>query len=91
MTPKPAPWVHDTGVDVVVDRWLDERSVIECFAADRTVAAAGAEYAAVPPSLDGRLVRALEKRGITRLYAHQERAIAAALGGSHVITATPTA
>jgi DEAD/DEAH box helicase domain-containing protein len=76
---------------VVVERWLGERSVIECFAADRTLAAAEAEYAALPSGLDERLVRALARRGITRLYAHQERAIRAALGGAHVITATPTA
>jgi DEAD/DEAH box helicase domain-containing protein len=78
-------------VDVVVERWLGERSVTECFAADRTLAAADAEYAPLPASLDERLVRALAQRGITRLYAHQARAIQAALDGAHVITATPTA
>jgi DEAD/DEAH box helicase domain-containing protein len=78
-------------VDVVVERWLGERSVTECFAADRTLAAADAEYAPLPASLDERLVRALARRGITRLYAHQARAIQAALCGAHVITATPTA
>jgi DEAD/DEAH box helicase domain-containing protein len=89
--PKPAPWARETGVDVVVERWLGERSIIECFAADRTQAAAEAEYAALPSGLDERLVQALARRGITRLYTHQERAIRAALDGSHVITATPTA
>jgi len=91
VVPKPPPWAHETGVDVVVERWLGERSVIECFAADRTQAAADAEYAPVPEILDERLVRALAGRGITRLYAHQESAIRAALEGAHVITATPTA
>jgi DEAD/DEAH box helicase domain-containing protein len=91
VSPKAPPWTRETGVDVVVERWLGERSVIECFAADRTQPASEAEYAALPSGLDERLVRALARRGITRLYAHQERAIRAALDGAHVITATPTA
>jgi DEAD/DEAH box helicase domain-containing protein len=86
-----SPWARDTGVDVVVDRWRAERSVIECFAADRTVAPRSADYGAIPGELDARLVAALERRGIERLYSHQEEAVLAALGGRHVITATPTA
>jgi DEAD/DEAH box helicase domain-containing protein len=90
-TPQLAPWAHETGVDVVVERWQRERSIIECFAADRTVAPSEADYEPIPDGLDERLVRALERRGITRLYSHQRRAVLAALGGAHVITATPTA
>jgi DEAD/DEAH box helicase domain-containing protein len=75
----------------VVERWLSERAVTECFAAARTVAPAQAEYAELPAGLDARLVRALAGRGIERLYAHQGEAIQAALSGRHVIVATPTA
>jgi DEAD/DEAH box helicase domain-containing protein len=91
--PRPAgpPWANETGVDVVVERWLSERSLVECFAAARTVAPTQAEYAAVPESLEPRLVRALAQRGITQLYTHQQEAVLAALRGQHVITATPTA
>jgi DEAD/DEAH box helicase domain-containing protein len=89
---RPAPpWANETGVDVVVDRWLGARAVTECFAADRTLTPREAEYGAIPDGLDERLVQALARRGITQLYAHQRSAIMAALGGSHVITATPTA
>jgi DEAD/DEAH box helicase domain-containing protein len=91
VVPKPAPWAHETGVDVVIDRWLGARAVTECFAADRSVAPSDAEYGALPEGLDPRIVRALARRGIDRLYSHQRRAVLAALGGSHVITATPTA
>jgi DEAD/DEAH box helicase domain-containing protein len=89
--PAGPPWANQTGVDVVVERWLSERSVIECFAATRTVAPTQAEYADVPAGLEMRLVQALARRGIARLYSHQERAVRAALDGRHVITATPTA
>jgi DEAD/DEAH box helicase domain-containing protein len=78
-------------VDVVVERWLAARSVIECFAADRTVSPRAAEYGAVPGELDARLVAALARRGIDQLYSHQQEAVRAALDGQHVITATPTA
>jgi DEAD/DEAH box helicase domain-containing protein len=91
VVPKPAPWARETGVDVVIERWLGARSVIECFAADRRVAPSEAEYGALPEGLDPRIVGALARRGIERLYSHQRRAVLAALGGSHVITATPTA
>ncbi|HKO95324.1 MAG TPA: DEAD/DEAH box helicase, partial [Polyangiaceae bacterium] len=90
-TPEPPPWSSKTGVDAVVERWLSERAVVECVAAERTLAARGPEYAPLPEGLDPRLVRGLERRGIHRLYSHQSRAIEAALAGRHVAIATPTA
>jgi DEAD/DEAH box helicase domain-containing protein len=91
LQPHAPPWARQTGVDVAVERWLSERSVTECFAASRTLAPTQAEHGAVPEGLDGRLVQALARRGITRLYSHQRKAVLAALEGQHVITATPTA
>src|SRR6187399_377089 len=90
-TPQPPPWSSKTGVDAVVERWLSERAIVECVAAERTLAARGPEYAPLPAGLDPRLVRGLERRGIQRLYSHQARAIEAALAGRHVAIATPTA
>ncbi len=90
-TPQPPPWAHSVGVDAVVGQWLSDQTVIECFAADRTLAPSSAEFAALPPDLDERLVRGLRRRGIEQLYSHQREAVSAALSGRHVITATPTA
>jgi len=50
-----------------------------------------ARHADFPPQLDARLIAALGARGIERLYAHQTRAVAAALRGENVIVVTPTA
>jgi DEAD/DEAH box helicase domain-containing protein len=80
-----------TGVDSVVHRWLSERRVVECLAAQRTLPARGPEHAPLPAQLDARLLRGLGRRGITRLYDHQAQAIAASLSGRHVVIATPTA
>jgi DEAD/DEAH box helicase domain-containing protein len=89
--PRPPPWSNTTGVDVVVEQWLSQQTVTECFAAERTLAPCDAHYAPLPPGLDARLVQALARRGISELYTHQREAISAALAGRHVITATPTA
>jgi DEAD/DEAH box helicase domain-containing protein len=90
-SPQPPPWSADTGVDSVVQKWLSQRGVVECLAADRTLAAQGPSYAPIPAGLDPRLVQGLTRRGISRLYDHQARAIEAALSGRHVVIATPTA
>jgi DEAD/DEAH box helicase domain-containing protein len=78
-------------VDAVIDQWLRRRAVVECLAAERTLAAQGPRFAPIPGGLDPRLVRGLGRRGITQLYDHQAQAIAAALEGRHVVIATPTA
>nr|PZN39448.1 MAG: ATP-dependent helicase [Bacillota bacterium] len=50
-----------------------------------------ARYADFPPGLDPRLIEALARRGIRRLYTHQAEAIAHALAGRSVVVVTPTA
>ena len=50
-----------------------------------------AEYAPFPEGLDGRLVQALQARGVSQLYTHQAAAIGHALAGRHVVVITPTA
>jgi DEAD/DEAH box helicase domain-containing protein len=57
----------------------------------RRLAPMPAEYAPFPPSMDARLIDALQARGIRELYTHQAEAIGHALGGRHVVTVTPTA
>src|SRR5436305_2066289 len=48
-------------------------------------------FSEMPPGLDSRLVTALEKRGITRLYSHQADAFEQIDAGRHVVIVTPTA
>jgi DEAD/DEAH box helicase domain-containing protein len=78
-------------VDAVIDKWLARRSVVECLAAERTLAAQEPSFSPIPSGLDPRLVQGLARRGITRLYDHQAQAVEAALEGRHVVIATPTA
>ncbi len=88
--PEP-PWSQANGVRSVVDAWRASGSVRPCFAAERALPPAEPSYAAVPPRLHPSLQRALQERGIEKLYTHQCEAIDAALSGQHVVFSTPTA
>ncbi|MEN6316522.1 MAG: DEAD/DEAH box helicase [Clostridiaceae bacterium] len=44
-----------------------------------------------PDFVDERIIKALEKRGVRRLYSHQASAIRAVNGGESVVVVTPTA
>mgnify|MGYP001159208908 CR=1 FL=1 len=44
-----------------------------------------------PESVDSRITAALERRGIARLYTHQEEAYRLASGGENIVAVTPTA
>src|ERR1700730_5806724 len=48
-------------------------------------------FSEIPPEVDIRLKKALEKRGIARLYTHQAEAFSALEAGNHVVIVTPTA
>ncbi len=85
-----APWKKEHGVSSVLSRWLESSIVKPCLCTDETLPATGSEYATIPPLATG-ILRALESRGIERLYSHQTRAIRAGLSGRNVIVATPTA
>jgi DEAD/DEAH box helicase domain-containing protein len=83
--------MRDVGVSAVVERWLASNYVKPCFCSDETLEGNAASYAPIPANLPEGLARALAQRGVARLYSHQARAIQAALGGRHVVVATPTA
>src|SRR5437762_7463594 len=57
----------------------------------RQLRAVAAQFAPFPAALDDRLTKALQSRGIDRLYTHQADAIDHALAGRHVVVVTPTA
>ncbi len=61
------------------------------FTAWHTIPARPAQWAAFPPEMDPRLARALERRGIRRLYTHQAQAYEAVRRGADIAVVTPTA
>ncbi|HKY37509.1 MAG TPA: DEAD/DEAH box helicase [Polyangiaceae bacterium] len=88
--PKP-PWSSPSGVRAVLEQWQASGTVKRCFAAERSLPAATAEYGEVPSTLPPALRDALTRRGIASLYSHQAQAVNTARAGRHVVIATPTA
>jgi DEAD/DEAH box helicase domain-containing protein len=78
-------------VDQVVEQLLNDPSLAANVAAYRELPATDASYAGLPSGLDGRLVSALERRGINQMYSHQTEAVQAVTGGQNVVVVTPTA
>ena len=56
-----------------------------------TLPARPANHAELPANLDARLLAALHKRGIRRLYCHQRQAWDSIRAGQHTVIVTPTA
>jgi len=59
--------------------------------ASHRLPAMAASFAPYPEGTDDRLISALAARGIEQLYTHQAEAFEHVLGGSNVVTITPTA
>lgn len=101
------PWQHESGVDAVVDRWLESRIVKPCLTADETVPGREPKVAPFPPGLPTQLAFALRGRGVEQLYEHQAKAFLAARSAAEgdrtfdrssgrdsrrgIVVATPTA
>ncbi len=74
-----------------LERFLAEPGVAEGVAARHVLPARPATFAEVPAWLDSRLVKALERRGISSLYSHQREALDALHAGEDIAVVTPTA
>jgi len=74
-----------------LERFLTEPGVRESVAARHVLQAREATFSPFPEWLDGRLVTALEQRGISALYSHQREALDALHDGEDVVIVTPTA
>ena len=57
----------------------------------RTQERSEARFAPFPPSMDPRILPALEKHGIHQLYTHQADALQAVSEGKDIVIVTPTA
>ena len=78
-------------VDQVVERFLTDPQIAVNVAAYRELPACDAHFEDFPAQIDGRIVEAFRRGGISRLYSHQLEAIDAVLAGKNVAVVTPTA
>lgn len=57
----------------------------------KTIPSKPAEYSDFPPTMDPKIISALNERGIHQLYTHQASATRFVLNGENVVVVTPTA
>src|SRR4051812_46390686 len=88
---KRPPWAARTGIDPVLEHWLESRTVKPCIMADEHLGPTDARHAPLPEALSPPLRAALGARGITELYTHQAAAFEIARAGKSFVVATPTA
>ena len=84
------PWARPRGAAEVLEHWRTNgtwRNVTWSHAIEPHEAS----IADMPPGLAPGVERALDQRGIRKLYSHQARAFELASKGKHVVVATPTA
>ncbi len=88
---RPAPWQRATGLDAVLADWQHSRRVAANLVLQTEQPARPAVTQGLPAALHPALVKALQRRGIHHLYAHQARAFELVSSGADVVVATPTA
>jgi len=92
--PKPAypvPAVRPIPPAVVAESVVSHLRAMPTETIVRHLEEAPPRFAEWPEGLDPRLVSALQRRGITRPYTHQARAMEHAIAGRNVVVVTPTA
>ncbi len=88
---RPPPWGRPRGLSAVLASWREEPGIARCFALDQTLKGKEASFGKIPAELHPRLIEALRKKGIQKLYAHQSEAFGLAKDGRDVVVSTPTA
>lgn len=78
-------------LDLLLQRWQRDVHFMDCVAAWHTLPPRPALLADWPSALDPRVINAVRRRGIDRLYQHQAEAVSAALAQQHITIVTATA
>lgn len=78
-------------LEQMLERIRSSQDMMKNITAWVEVPAKEAVYADFPDFLDERIVKALERRGVRKLYSHQASAIQAVHDGDSIVVVTPTA
>lgn len=87
----PVPWSPARGLATVLEAWRADPGLWRNVRLYRVVPPHEGQYTPLPEALHPAVQRALRRRGIDRLYAHQARAFELARNGRSLVVATPTA
>ncbi len=86
-----APWQAPRGLGSVLDCWQGDGGLWRNVVLHERLPPHPASDAPIPDTVGPEVRRALEVRGIERLWSHQARAFELASSGRDVVVATPTA
>jgi len=78
-------------IDQVIDSLKRDSSFNNNTTFWKHIPAREALFADFPKNLDKRIIEALQKHGIKKLYTHQTDAITSAISGKNTVIVTPTA
>ncbi len=78
-------------LDQLIDYLRGDPSFMSCVSHWEVLPPRPAQYGPMPAGMDSRIVEALAKRGIHRLYTHQSAAVERAMAGEDIVVVTPTA
>ncbi len=76
---------------MTLEQILDQLRTDNCVEHWHTIPARAADYVDFPANLDPRLIDAIRKRGVHKLYRHQAEALDAVSAGKDIVVVTPTA
>jgi DEAD/DEAH box helicase domain-containing protein len=83
--------VRRVSIEEIVKRWSSSKEIAPCIVHMERLKGRRGKYVAISDSIDDRLIGALKKRGIKKLFSHQGMALDAVLAGKDVVVVTPTA
>lgn len=78
-------------VSELIHRFEDSKAFRFNVTAKKVLPRKAGEFDSFPTDVDPRLIRVLEKSGITRLYSHQRQSYDALNSGKNIVVVTPTA
>lgn len=78
-------------LEQILERLRTETATASCIEHWHTIPARDGIYSSIPGHLDPRLIAALARRGIAKLYRHQAEALEAVREQRDVVVVTPTA
>jgi DEAD/DEAH box helicase domain-containing protein len=81
----------DKGIEQLISMLEKDKAFLSCVTHWERIPARDGDYREFPEELDSSLRRALEKRGIHKLYSHQSQSYDYIRSGENIVVVTPTA
>jgi len=78
-------------LEEIINQWKNDPEIISNISRWEILPEKKAEYASFPEWVEPQLKKALQNRGIDKLYTHQAEAVETVYRGNNAVVVTPTA